>query len=188
MGAPKYHTTTLSTAVIPCPPTGMLRARTCPRVRTPMADRWTTTPPATRATSEMNALALLRHLRSEGFTIRAEGGRLSITPWSNLGDELRSRIRQAKDDLLALLGPEETSGRDPRPNPCPECGGRWVGIPDGYRQTHARTCNRFEDAPGTVLLARVDPNGHRLDGLALHASALPTVLGTLAAVVEGETT
>lgn len=95
----------------------------------------------------MDAPAVLRHLRTEGFDVRADGDRLGISPWSGLDTELRTRVRECRDEVLALVRAEEaSSNKGPKPDPCPECRGRWVGVPGGYRATHARSCSRFEVA------------------------------------------
>lgn len=95
----------------------------------------------------MDASAVLRLLRSGGFEVCADGDRLRVTPWSGLDAELRTQVRQCKDGVLALLRTEEEPDEVRRPDPCPECRGEWVGVPGGYRATHARSCLWFGVSP-----------------------------------------
>jgi hypothetical protein len=46
---------------------------------------------------------LLTRWRRAGFTLRADGDRLLVAPASELTDELRDELRQAKPKLMALL-------------------------------------------------------------------------------------
>ncbi|MBF0339687.1 MAG: hypothetical protein HQL95_01825 [Magnetococcales bacterium] len=46
--------------------------------------------------------ALLAEIRSSGFSVRIEGGKLAVHP--HPGEALAARIRQHKSELLALLG------------------------------------------------------------------------------------
>ena len=48
----------------------------------------------------MNVLA---ELRSKGFTVRAEGCSLKVSPASKLTDEIRQQIKHHKPDILAFL-------------------------------------------------------------------------------------
>lgn len=95
----------------------------------------------------MDAEALLRDLRREGVELRADGDRVSVTPWSGLDAELRTQIRQCRDGLLVLLRAEAASDEGLRPKPCPECRGEWVEVPGGYRATHSRSCLWFGASP-----------------------------------------
>ena len=51
----------------------------------------------------MGARDLLNDLSQAGLTIESDGSHLLIRPASLLTDELRSRVREAKPELLALL-------------------------------------------------------------------------------------
>src|SRR5574337_1514264 len=55
----------------------------------------------------MGARDLLADLAGSGFSIAAEGDKLVIRPWSKLTDDMRSALREAKPELLALLAPPE---------------------------------------------------------------------------------
>ena len=60
----------------------------------------------------MGARDLLNDLAGAGVNLTADGGRLVIQPASKLTAELRSALRQAKPELLALLtGEAERSAR-----------------------------------------------------------------------------
>lgn len=50
---------------------------------------------------------LLQHLRGEGFTVRADGEKLLISPASRLDADLRDRVRDAKPELQAALRREQ---------------------------------------------------------------------------------
>jgi hypothetical protein len=49
---------------------------------------------------------LLTELRAEGFSVRAEGGRLLVAPLARLRGDLLDRVRAGKDALLAALEAE----------------------------------------------------------------------------------
>ncbi len=51
----------------------------------------------------MGARELLHDLAGAGLSVTAEGDRLVIRPASKLTDDMRSALRQAKSELLALL-------------------------------------------------------------------------------------
>lgn len=51
----------------------------------------------------MGAVDLLAHLQGAGFALRAEAGKLVVTPASALTDEARLSIRQHRDALIAAL-------------------------------------------------------------------------------------
>jgi len=50
---------------------------------------------------------LLRYLREEGFRVRSDGEKLLLSPASELGADLRSRVEGAKPDLLSALRREQ---------------------------------------------------------------------------------
>ena len=51
----------------------------------------------------MGAIDLLSHLQGAGFALRAEAGKLVVTPASALTDEARLSIRQHRDALIDAL-------------------------------------------------------------------------------------
>ncbi len=51
----------------------------------------------------MGAVDLLAHLQGAGFALRAEAGKLVVTPASALTDEARLSIRQHRDALIDAL-------------------------------------------------------------------------------------
>ena len=59
---------------------------------------------------------LLEAVHASGVTIRADGSDLKIKPAGILSPELKSRLREHKADLLALL-----NGKQPKP--CFHCAG-----------------------------------------------------------------
>ena len=52
----------------------------------------------------MGAPDLLQALRAQGFTLRAEDGRVMVAPAERITDELRAVIRANKAELLTALG------------------------------------------------------------------------------------
>jgi len=52
----------------------------------------------------MGARDLLNDLAEAGLTVESDGDRLVIRPASLLTDDLRAQVRDAKPELLALLG------------------------------------------------------------------------------------
>jgi hypothetical protein len=62
----------------------------------------------------MGARDLLNDLALAGLTVSADGDSLVIRPASLLNDDLRTRVRDAKPELLALLGedPAVTARRE----------------------------------------------------------------------------
>lgn len=68
----------------------------------------------------MDARELLHHLAGAGFTVAADGDRLTVSPASKLTDELRAALRTAKLELLAILA-ERTTTEPAPPRTCADC-------------------------------------------------------------------
>lgn len=51
----------------------------------------------------MDAATLLHELQAEGFTIRADGGRLILSPAGRLGERRKALVREHKPALLAII-------------------------------------------------------------------------------------
>lgn len=67
----------------------------------------------------MRPRRLLRRLQDAGFRVRADGDDLVVRPGENLTPDLRRRIRDGKQELLALVaGSEHRSGTPD----CVDCG------------------------------------------------------------------
>ena len=57
--------------------------------------------------------SLLAELKAGGYTLRAEGERLRVTPAHLLTDALRAAIRKHRDELYALVTSEDTEVQVP---------------------------------------------------------------------------
>lgn len=70
----------------------------------------------------MAGIAVLRHLRNRGLTLRVEDDRLIVSPRELITPEIDQWIKAAREELIALLRPESTE-----PRPCHFCGapGGW---------------------------------------------------------------
>lgn len=68
----------------------------------------------------MSARDLLEHLVSTGFTVVADGDRLTVSPASKLTDDLRAALRTAKPDLLTVLA-ERAPTEPAQPRTCAGC-------------------------------------------------------------------
>jgi len=112
----------------------------------------------------MGARDLLDGLHGSGFSVKAEGERLVVSPWSKMTGDLLAALRTAKPELLALLANREST-TSLSVNTCADCrhllpygtcaepvAAGLIPIDAGFgiawpSPTHASTCVSFSKVP-----------------------------------------
>ncbi len=84
----------------------------------------------------MRAKELIYKLRSSGYSIRADGAYISISPAENLSEELVHQLKRTKTKILEILDEEEEARED--------------------RRAHA--LDMLADSPGVTRVVHTDIN------------------------------
>lgn len=104
----------------------------------------------------MDAPDLIFELRSKGYSIRADGGYLDISPADNIPPELVQNIRQSKAEILAALQSESTEPTNIR-----SLGSPMSGIGEGFSEWEFFHLPEDDKRKLLIIMARVAESHYR---------------------------